>query len=256
MTGTSSKSPMSGTSTAIALRSRSYAWSASAPSGRSRSARSPPATCAGSIVAVVGERLQRRDRDVVAVDLEEAPQRLARSRCGRSRRCRARGSGPGPTGGSGRRTRGCSRSRRRPGPSCRARHSRRRTRAAAPRAGAACSSARPRCPSRRSSVNEVTLQTSAATPKSDSSSSAAAITSRRIVPEPEQLHPRRLRRSAPARSRYMPAQDPLLGALGHRRVAVVLVHQREVVEDVLLLVDHPAQAVLDDHRDLVAEGGS
>ena len=38
---------------------------------------------------LVGERLQRGDRDVVAVDLEEAAQLRRGSRCGRSRRCRA-----------------------------------------------------------------------------------------------------------------------------------------------------------------------
>ena len=35
---------------------------------------------------------------------------------------------------------------------------------------------------------------------------------------------------------------------------IVLVHHRQVVEDVLLLGVHPAQAVLHDHRDLVGEG--
>ena len=37
-------------------------------------------------------------------------------------------------------------------------------------------------------------------------------------------------------------------------MSVVLVHQREVVEDILLLGDHPPQALLDDHGDLVAVG--
>jgi hypothetical protein len=48
--------------------------------------------------------------------------------------------------------------------------------------------------------------------------------------------------------------DLLLGAglqAGHR---VVLVQQRQVVEDVLLLLDHALQAVVHDHRDLVREG--
>ena len=43
-------------------------------------------------------------------------------------------------------------------------------------------------------------------------------------------------------------------AFGHRRMRVVLVHHREVVIHVLLLGVHPPQAVLHDHRDLVAEG--
>ena len=51
-----------------------------------------------------------------------------------------------------------------------------------------------------------------------------------------------------------PGQDPLLRPVRHRRVRVVLVHQRQVVEDVLLLADHPAQPLLDDDRDLVAVG--
>jgi hypothetical protein len=37
-------------------------------------------------------------------------------------------------------------------------------------------------------------------------------------------------------------------------VLVVLVHQRDVVEDVLLLVQHPVQALLDDHGQLIAIG--
>ena len=109
-------------------------------------------------------------------------------------------------------------------------------------------------PSRRSSVNEVTLHTSAATPKSDSSSSAAASTSLRIVPDPSSCT--RGPSRASVAQQVHPAQDPLVGALGHRRVVVVLVHQREVVEDVLLLGHHPPQPVLDDHRHLVAERGS
>ncbi len=110
-------------------------------------------------------------------------------------------------------------------------------------------------PSRRSSVNEVTLQTSASTPKSCSSSSAAASTSRRIVPEPSSCTRGFFgSRRAGVAQQVHAAQDAVLRALRHRRVHVVLVHQRQVVEDVLLLGDHPAQTLLDDHRDLIAEG--
>jgi hypothetical protein len=47
--------------------------------------------------------------------------------------------------------------------------------------------------------------------------------------------------------------DSLLAiALRHGRVLVVLVHQGDVIEDILLLGHHAAQAVVHDHRDLVA----
>ena len=49
-------------------------------------------------------------------------------------------------------------------------------------------------------------------------------------------------------------QDARFGALGQGRVAVVLVHHGDVVEDVLLFLKHPAQAVMDDHRQFVVEG--
>jgi hypothetical protein len=62
-------------------------------------------------------------------------------------------------------------------------------------------------PSRRSSVNDVTLHTSAAIPKSDSSSSAAASTSFKIVPEPSSWTRGASSRDE-ARSRYMPRRIP------------------------------------------------
>ena len=62
------------------------------------------------------------------------------------------------------------------------------------------------------------------------------------------------RRPAPLPEQVETLDDPLLDALGHRRVVVVLVHQGQVVEDVLLLGVHPPQPVRDDHRDLVGEG--
>ena len=52
----------------------------------------------------------------------------------------------------------------------------------------------------------------------------------------------------------MPLADALLDTLGHRRVAVVLVEQGQVVEDRLVFGVHPLEAVLRHHRQLVAEG--
>ena len=73
------------------------------------------ATVAARHGPVVGQRLQRRDRDVVPVHLEECAQLARGNPSGRSRRCRAPGSGRHPRRGSGRRTSSCSRSRRSPG---------------------------------------------------------------------------------------------------------------------------------------------
>src|SRR5438445_798246 len=70
-------------------------------------------------------------------------------------------------------------------------------------------------------------------------------------PRTEQLH-LRLR---PLAEPVHPLQDPCLRSLRHVRVCVVLVHHRQVVVDVLLLLDHPAQTVLHDDRELVLERG-
>ena len=49
--------------------------------------------------------------------------------------------------------------------------------------------------------------------------------------------------------------DPVLDALGHRRLGIVLVVEGEVVEDVLAaLTEHAADAVFDDDRRFVREG--
>src|SRR5690606_23818301 len=48
-----------------------------------------------------------------------------------------------------------------------------------------------------------------------------------------------------------PLLDPFLDALGHRGMMVVLVLERDVVVDILLIGEHAPEAVLDDHRDLV-----
>ena len=42
-------------------------------------------------------------------------------------------------------------------------------------------------------------------------------------------------------------------AFRHRRMGIILVHHRDVVVDILLLLIHPAQPVLDDHRQLIGE---
>ena len=60
--------------------------SASGRRGRSRTSRSPRRRRSRSIVPVIGKFAQSGDRHVPAVDLEEAPQGGARSRCARSRR--------------------------------------------------------------------------------------------------------------------------------------------------------------------------
>src|SRR6267143_1199198 len=67
----------------------------------------------------------------------------------------------------------------------------------------------------------------------------------------EQLH----LRLGPFTEQVHALEDARLRALGHRRVRVVLVHHGQVVVDVLLRRHHPAQPVLDDHRQLVLEGG-
>ena len=49
-------------------------------------------------------------------------------------------------------------------------------------------------------------------------------------------------------------EDAGLGALGQCRLRVILVEHGDVVVDVFLLDIHPAQAVVDDHRQLVVVG--
>ena len=51
-----------------------------------------------------------------------------------------------------------------------------------------------------------------------------------------------------------PTQDPIGNALRHRGVDVVLVHHGQVVENVLLLFEHSAHALLNDDGDLVRIG--
>jgi hypothetical protein len=82
----------------------------------------------------------------------------------------------------------------------------------------------------------VTLHTSASIWKSSRSSSAAASASRRIVPLPTADA---LAVALGFANPIHPAQDPLARAVGERRLHVVLVHHRQVVEDVLLQCGHP-----------------
>ena len=76
--------------------------------------------------------------------------------------------------------------------------------------------------------------------------------SRRMVPLPS-----RLTRGvffAPSSQQVHALDDLLLGAGLQARHRVVLVEQRQVVVDVVLLLDHALQAVVQDHAHLVREG--
>src|SRR5262245_16256937 len=48
--------------------------------------------------------------------------------------------------------------------------------------------------------------------------------------------------------------DTFLRAIRHRRMRIILVHQGDVVVDILLILEHAPKPILDDHRDLVGEG--
>ncbi len=50
------------------------------------------------------------------------------------------------------------------------------------------------------------------------------------------------------------AKDALARICGHRRMRVVLVHQREVIEGIFLIGKHPLEAVLNDDGELVTVG--
>ena len=60
--------------------------------------------------------------------------------------------------------------------------------------------------------------------------------------------------SGPRLELVKPFENALLDAFGHRRHRVVLVVERQVVEDVLAFDIHAAHAVGDDDRQLVGEG--
>lgn len=71
-------------------------------------------------------------------------------------------------------------------------------------------------------------------------------------PGPEQLDPMGVLFALMDRIHAL--EDPGLGIFRQRRLNIVLVHRRDVVEDVFLLPIHPAQAVLDDDGELVGIG--
>ena len=204
------KSPMSGTLTSIAancvlLVIRSGGDRLQTVQGAGLSASMPyfaiaSATFAAGIVAVLGQRLQRRDHDVRAAHLEEAAQVLARvaapEAVGAEHLVAARhvlanlvGEGAHVVG------RGDDRALRR------GRGIARRTSARCLSVGCSRFQRAAAMPSRRSSLKLGQLQTSAATPQSFFSISPAAITSRRMVPLPSSctrgaFFRRRRRRSA------------------------------------------------------------
>ncbi len=176
--------------------------------------------------------VQRRERDVVAVDLEESAQRLARvaaaEAVGAERDVAARR----PIRPSVAAPRARSRWRRSPGRCCPTGIARRSS-CAAVRPGAGGCGAAPRVPSRASSMKLVTLQTSAATPNSVSSSAAAAMRFAQDHAGTDQSHLRDLpgrmciakRDTCPRRmSRSTSAPTGIAGC------AYVLVHHRDVVE--------------------------
>ena len=82
----------------------------------------------------------------------------------------------------------------------------------------------------------------------------------RIEPEPTRRTRRRRLRAVPARDLRRrgeavdAAQDALVDALGLGRLRVVLVVDRDVVDEVLGLDVHPLDAVADDRGELVGEG--
>src|SRR6185312_6544248 len=60
--------------------------------------------------------------------------------------------------------------------------------------------------------------------------------------------------AAAAPQRIHSLENSLLNVLRHGRLRVVLVHAGDVVEDALLLHEHPPQAVVYDHRELISVG--
>ena len=192
-------------------------------------------TMLGLDLALVGQRLQRGDGDVVPVDLEEAAQLdpvVAATEAVGAQRDVARS---GCRCALDRRRRACNRWTRPPAPHGLPGRFR-------------CSSCGGGCdgcsrfqrsalmPSRRSSLKLVTLQMSAVTLKSSRSSSAAAITSRRIDAATHQLHARPLATRRLSWNRYMPLTMPASAPSGMAGLLIVLVHQGDVVVNVFLLL--------------------
>ena len=71
----------------------------------------------------------------------------------------------------------------------------------------------------------------------------------------QQLHLRGLLAALAFVQQIHAATNTFLGAFRHGAVHVVLVHQRQVVEDVLVVFIHALQAILQDHRHFVRVGG-
>ena len=175
-------------------------------------------------------------------------------RSGRSRRCRAPGSGAAPRAGSARRRRG--RSRWRPPPARWWVPGRSPPSSAGPaRPGLSRAARSQLIPSRASSVKR-----GAAPGVGCHAPVGLEQLGRRQRPRGGWRRSRAAGPAAPScapcpvRTRWSPLQDPVGRALRHGRLRVVLVEERQVVVDVLLLGVHAPQPVLDDHRHLVAEG--
>jgi len=77
--------------------------------------------------------------------------------------------------------------------------------------------------------------------------------SRRMVPEPSSCT-RGVQLGRASLHRYMPLMICSSVPAVRPGMRVVLVQQGQVVEDVVLLLDHALQAVVQDHADLVGEG--
>ena len=61
--------------------------------------------------------------------------------------------------------------------------------------------------------------------------------------------------SGPVSEPVASSEKILFHACGQVGLRVVLIHQRDVVENILLLNQHLAHAALDDHREFTGEGG-
>ena len=70
----------------------------------------------------------------------------------------------------------------------------------------------------------------------------------------QQLHARRVLLALALGNPVQPFENAFFRALRDGRVGIIFVEQGDVVEDVFLVREHAAQAVLDDHRDFVGEG--
>ena len=175
------------------------------------------ATVAGGSSPSSASALQRRERDVVAIRPRRSGAAARACRSARSRRCRARRSGRGTNGADlvGVAS-SCSRSRRPPGPRA-ARRAAALDVALRARLGRVqqVPALAPQRPRARSSLKLVTLQTSAATPKSLRKQLRGREHLAQDRAAAEQLHARP-RRPRASREQVHAAHDALARALGHR----------------------------------------